>query len=368
MYPVEINVLYRNLLLAVFAAFLIAFSFLGPFGSSQLLEWNIGRMGRFSCAVCVCILLLACAFQLPFLAVPVSLFAVILTILSGGGCGLISYCVLILLYGIFYQLDIAQMFVLLLTGLAGVLLFSGLDKSFRYVGSLFAYLVGDFTCYSLFFVMTESLQDLGDALLYTAIRLFAALITVLILLKILSDRYVYRDEQIFAVMNDPEYKLLTELREVSKEAYFHAVHTAYLSDKIARKLGINAPLAKAGGYYHKIGLLQGKDTIQNTILVGTANHFPKSLLTLLKEYGVKNSRTVSKEAAVVQLSDAVVASISYLFLKDKNAVLNYEKIIDVIIKKKIDSGDFDHCSLTMEELGQIKKGFTEEKLYYDFLR
>jgi hypothetical protein len=88
----------------------------------------------------------------------------------------------------------------------------------------------------------------------------------------------------------------------------------------------------------------------------------------LKECSANNISGVSKEAAIVQLSDALVSSVTYLFDKDKNATLNYEKIIDVIIRKKMDSGDFEHCSLTIEELCLIKKGFAEEKLYYDFLR
>jgi hypothetical protein len=368
LYQAEQYILYRNLILAALMSLLIFFSFTVSFGNNHLFSWNIGKIQRFSAMVCIAIVFLAGAGQVPFLAMPVSGLAIMLTVFSGGSCGIISYGVLILQYCMINNLDVGHMIVLLVTGFAGAVLFAGINHDFLYAGSLFAYLVSDFVCYSLFYVMIQQGQNLGDALLYTGIRLFSALIWMLILFKILGNCCIYKDDNVFAVINDPEYRLLTELKKVDKDAYVHAVHVAYLSDKMARKIGANAPLAKAGGYYHKIGLLQGKDTLQNTILVGTANRFPRILLRLLKECSANNISGVSKEAAIVQLSDALVSSVTYLFDKDKNATLNYEKIIDVIIRKKMDSGDFEHCSLTIEELCLIKKGFAEEKLYYDFLR
>ncbi len=360
--------LYRNLFLSVIMSFVIIFSYCMAERKMALFSWNQGSMGRFTLFVCLSMVFLAAMGEVSYLAAPVSAAAIVITVFSGGFCGLVTYDALILQYGILNGLDLIQVMVLLLTGLLGFVLFMSLDRHFRYGGILFAYFAGDFVIYSLYFVMTEDGQALGDALLYTGIRLFSAFVGLLIILKLLGDWCIYKDDKKLAMLNDPDYPLLTQLKSINREAYFHAIHTAYLSEKIARRIGINYALAKAGGYYHKIGLIQDRDSIQNTILVGTSHKFPASLIRILKEYGIRNMNSVSKEAAVVQLSDAVVSSISYLFLKDGNAVLNYEKIVDVIIRKKLDSGDFDHCELTMEELCQIKKGFAEEKLYYDFLR
>lgn len=63
-------------------------------------------------------------------------------------------------------------------------------------------------------------------------------------------------------MNDPEYVLLTDLKQYSKKAYYHAVHTAYFCEKIARKIGADEMLAKAGGYYHKIGRMRGEGNLK----------------------------------------------------------------------------------------------------------
>lgn len=361
-------VLYRNLVLAVFMALLIIFVYLEADRKKLLFSWNNRHMGRFTFLVCLFMAFLAGMGEVPYLAAPVFAGAVILTVFSGSYCGLVSYSAMVLQYCILNGLDVAQVIVLLLTGLTGALLFMSLDRNLRYGGILFACLAGDFICYSLFFVMMREGQALGDALLYTGIRLFSALIVLLIVLKILGTVCIYRDDKMLSEINQPDYKLLVELKGVSKQAYFHAIHTAYLCEKLARRIEADVPLAKAGGFYIKIGMLEGEDTIRNTIQVASKNKFPSALVRLLKEYGIKNMKRVSKEAVIVQLSDAMIATISFLFNKDKNASLNYEKIIDIIIKKKMDSGDFEHCDLTMEELCEIKKGFLEEKMYYDFLR
>lgn len=364
----EPSVICRNLLVSALSAFILVFSYVGIKEERALFSWNIGHMGRYTVVVCASVVFFALMGQVPFLAAPVSAAAIVLTVFSGGVSGLFGYLALVLQYGVLYGTDREPMIVLLLTGMIGAVLFSGLDRHFRYGGGLFAYLAADLVVYSLFFVLSEEGTALGDAALYLGIQLFAAAVGLLLLLKLFGRLCIYRDDDAFAKINDPEYSLLVRLKELDRDAYFHAIHTAYLSEKVARGLGIDSSLAKAGGYYHKIGLLQGKDSIQNTLLVAAADGFPRSLVQLLKEYGIKNTGKVTKEAAVVQISDVVVSTISYMFRKDKSAVLDYDKVIDVVIKKKMESGDFAYCQLTIEELSRIKKCFAEEKLYYDFLR
>lgn len=367
-YQMEAYLFYRNLLVFALVMLLIAFSFWLADKKEMLFSWNRGHIVRYTLVICLAVFFLYGMGYVPFMAAPISAIAIILTVFSGSMCGIFSYLGLILQYCLLQEVSNEQLLVLLVTGLLGSILFSSLDRNFRYAGALFAYLAGEVICYGSFFLITEQGTAFGDLMLFLCIHLFVALVGVLIILKLLGVLCIYRDVRILSVLNDPEYSLLAQLKDMDKDAYFHAIHTAYLSEKAARRIGINAPLAKAGGYYHKIGLLQGSDSIRNTILVGNANHFPDSLICLLKEFGIKNIKHVSGEAAIVQIADVVVSTISYMFQKDNKAVLDYGKIVDVIIKKKLETGDFDYCQLTMEELSEIKKCFAEEKLYYDFLR
>lgn len=362
------SVLAGWVLLSAFGGFLSVFSYYIGDKKAALFWWNLKHIGRYTLLLAVFQFCLTALFYLPFLTIPLSAICVILTLFSNGFCGMIAY-LFFLIEAVFVSgLTLNQVIVLTLAGVAGATLFQSLDKQFRYGGILFAYLVGDFVCYSFYYVAGLTGTGLGDAILYSAIRLFATLMLILIFLKAVAKLSVYHDEEFFARINDPEYRLLSQLKETDKETYFHAVHTAYLSEKIARRIGANMALAKAGGYYHKIGVLREGDTMQNTISIGKEHKFPDSLMKLLEEYGIRNPSSISKEAAIVQLSDALVSSIVFMFEKNKNADLNYERIVEIIVKKKMDSGDWAVCELTMEELYQIKQGYAEERMYYDFLR
>ena len=95
---------------------------------------------------------------------------------------------------------------------------------------------------------------------------------------------------------------------------------------------------------------------------------PDKVMVILEEYLNKDEDIVSKETAILLISDTIISSISYLFSKDANVSLDYEKLIQAVFKKKMDSGILNHNNLSLRELEEIKKILMEEKLYYDFLR
>lgn len=368
LHDTKLSGLLRNLLLNVFGAFAITFSFWVSSYKGELSWWNKDHEVRYSAIVFLCAAALFGMPYIPFLAAPVAMTAVVMTVFSGGFCGLVSYLFMVMQYILLSGLKTEQVIVLVFSGLLGIVLFKSLDREFRYVGILFAYMVSDLVCCGVYYVMTAPRAELGDSVMYVGIRLFSELMVILISLKITGKYCVYRDEDFYKRINSPDYKLLVQLKSVNKETYMHAVHTAYLSEKISQKIAINTTLAKAGAYYHKIGILEGADTIENTLKICRNNKFPIPLIELLEEYGDKKSVRISKETAVVQLSDMVVSRISHMFENDKNAVPDYEKIIEDIIHEKMDSRDWNKCVLTMGELSKIKDGLLEVELYYDFLR
>lgn len=207
-----------------------------------------------------------------------------------------------------------------------------------------------------------------DAVLFAAIQLFVSGLFLALFLRLFCMFYLRKDFNRYQEINDPEYVLLTELKKRNPKEYYHAIHTAYFCEKIARKIGANEVLAKAGGYYHKIGKLRGNKNLKNILNIAEEHKFPDELLNLLKEYCGKNSEPRSKEVAIVIFADAMISSVTFLLEKDKNAKLEYDKIANVVFQKQMESGVLKHCNITMDELTMLQKTFVEENLYYDFLR
>ena len=255
-----------------------------------------------------------------------------------------------------------------ISGITGVLLFSGLDESFRVWMPIMITLMVQFVCLCLHEVLMVNDVFRPEMFLLPSVDILINLILLLILLKFFSFSIIYRTRDTYMDINDPECPLLVKLKEFSKEEYFHAIHTAYLCDRIAKKLGLDDAAAKAGGYYHKIGIIKGENSFENVKLILEDYRIPDKVMEILKEYLNKEENIVSKETAILLISDTVISSISYLFSKDANASLDYEKLIQAVFKKKLDSGILKHNELSLGEVEKIKKILTEEKLYYDFLR
>lgn len=254
------------------------------------------------------------------------------------------------------------------SGIAGVLLFSGLDESFRVWMPLMILMMVQFVGLCIHEVLMVNEVFRPEMLLVPVVNILINLILLLILLKFFSFSIIYRTRDTYMDINDPECPLLVKLKEHSREEYFHAIHTAYLCDRIAKRIGIDDAAAKAGGYYHKIGILKGENSFENVQLVFEEYKIPEKVLEILKEYLNKEEAIVSKETAVLLIADTMISSISYLFSKDAAANLDYEKLIQAVFKKKLESGILSHNRISMGELEEMKKILMEEKLYYDFLR
>lgn len=255
-----------------------------------------------------------------------------------------------------------------ISGMVGILLFSGLDESFKVGLPLMISLPAQFVCLCLHDVLMANEVLNAEMFVIPIVNTLVSLIFLLILLKFFSFSIIYRTRDAYMDINDPECPLLVELKEFSKEEYFHAIHTAYLCDRIAKRLNLDDAAAKAGGYYHKIGVLKGEGSFENARQILEGYQFPDKVMVILKEYLGKEEHIVSKETAVLLISDTVISSISYLFSKDADVQLDYEKLIQAVFKKKLESGILNYSDISVYELEEMKKILLEEKLYYDFLR
>ena len=138
-----------------------------------------------------------------------------------------------------------------------------------------------------------------------AVNLMVSCILLLVSLKMFSSTVIHRYRERYMEINDPECPLLVQLKEKSKEEYYHAIHTAYLGDKIAKSLEIDDAAVKACGYYHRIGMLRGENTWENVSAICDQYHFPPKTKSILKEYVDADSKVVSKETIVVLLPTAL---------------------------------------------------------------
>jgi membrane-associated HD superfamily phosphohydrolase len=209
----------------------------------------------------------------------------------------------------------------------------------------------------------------SDTILFSILNFVINGVT-LVFVIIISDIFVVRKyHTIYTQINDQEFTLMRELKEKREDLYLHAIHCAYFCDKLSLKLGLDSSLVKAGTYYKNIWKLEDEKMNESIQKIAKANKFPKPVCALLEELNTTDlSLSLSKEASLIKISDDIILMIELILKKNKNAELEIEKLVEVIIVDLLNQNKFINSTFTLHEFEMVITFFKEEKLYYDFLR
>lgn len=368
LYRNKTDMMIRNIVMALTGTGIVIFSFVMGEASGFFVYRNEGRYGRFAVIYLFCF---AAAAFLPFLPVagwPYLVFFVLLGVFSNGMTGLVAGSLCLLMSVHFAGCDYAVFWLYFVSGMAGIMLFATLDDEFRVGIPVVISLLILALCLTANVILFAKEKLSIAQFMIPGINLMVCCILLLVSLKMVSSMVIHRYRDKYMEINDPECPLLVQLKELSREEYYHAIHTAYLGDKVARNLGIDDAAVKACGYYHRIGKLTGENTWENVSAICDKYHFPPKTKQILKEYVDPDERIVSKETIVVLFADCIVSSILYLFAKDPKAELDYEQLIDTVFKKKFETDELWGNEISLGQICEMKKIFIKEKLYYDFLR
>jgi len=163
----------------------------------------------------------------------------------------------------------------------------------------------------------------------------------------------------YEVLNEEGNTLLMKLKGISEKLYEHAIHIGAISYRAAKVIGADENLARAGGLYHEIGKINGKNYIEEGIRIAEEYAFPKDLTLILKQHNINHEKPTSVEATIVMLSDNVVSTIEYI---DQTGDVRFttDKIIDNIFKMRMDKGTFDNSGLSVKDFKQLKMFYQEE--------
>lgn len=336
---------------------------------SQTFLYDNGRnLWRFMLVYCLFLAASVCCPLFPESGWPFLTVFVALMLFGNELTGMIAGCGLVLISMLLQEnADPVIFFIYMMIGMIGVLLFSILDERFKIWLPMLTSLLLQFVCLCVYTILYQKEKFDFHMLLIPAVNTVVTLILLLVLLKFFSFS-LNKTRDIYMNMNDPECALLVKLKDISKEDYYHTIHTAYFCSRIALKLGLDENVVKACGYYHRIGMLRGEKNWENTERILKRNQFPDRIGELLKQYLDPAEQIVAKELVVLLFSDTVISSIQYLFSKDKTITLDYQKLIQAIFKRQLESGMLDHSEISLREIQVMKKIFIEEGLYYDFLR
>lgn len=161
---------------------------------------------------------------------------------------------------------------------------------------------------------------------------------------------------------DESFHLRKEIERYSTVDYNHALKTSQIAERLAAALGADAKLARAGGFYYRVGKLEGEPFIENGVQLAQNNCFSERLVAILAEYNGENKRPSSTESAIVQIADMIVTKFD-LFDKDTfSSGWNREIVIYQTMNEKSAQGLYDESGLSMNQFLTIRELLVKEEI------
>lgn len=161
-------------------------------------------------------------------------------------------------------------------------------------------------------------------------------------------------EQLYEEVVSEDAVLIARMKQESDKLYNHSKLIATIAKDAAHAVGANSALACAGGWYHEIGRLKGKDYIACGTELIAEYHLPEPIADIIKQQNFKEELPQTKEAAIVMLTDNIVATFSYL-KSNQDVKIAPEKVIENTFSVRLGKGSLDDSGLTIPEFNELKK-------------
>ncbi len=348
----------RNMIFCGTCVFATIFLYLSAAITKSMAYDNAEYPGRF-----LGVFMLGVICALVFVKLPVSgwmflFFYIALAQLSDqvtGVCG--GTCLLVLTIVLHPQATLSAFLIYLLSGLIGIAFFSHLNEDFH--TGIPIGLSLEFQIVLIFGgeLLMQNKKLSWDAALVPLANTIMNCILICIFLQYYINKVARKVHNQYQMVNDPEYEAMAYMKEKSEKAYYHAIHTAYLVERICGELNLDVQPAKTAAYYYHLEQERWEDY-----------PFPEQALELLKELLHTDTPLHRKEAVVVLICDNVITTIQYLQGQAGQKEIQYEAVIRQLFEKRFSMERFADTEITLSNLRFIRQKLIEEKMYYDFLR
>lgn len=170
-----------------------------------------------------------------------------------------------------------------------------------------------------------------------------------------------QEERILEILSE-SFPLRKRLLEYSESLYAHSLHISSLAQEAALCIGCRDKVVQAGGLYHEIGRIAGRDYIEEGVKLGVEFDLPQPVIDIIRQHNSKYEKPQSVEAAVVMITDSIVSTIEYMEKeqKGKNVQVSAAKIIEQIFDIRFKKGTLDESGMDIRNYKKLKEFFQNE--------
>lgn len=193
---------------------------------------------------------------------------------------------------------------------------------------------------------------------------FGSLLTiaVLALMPKLRQRESISEEISLDTIMDERFHLRKDIERYSTVDFNHALRTSTVAAHLAAGIGADEKLARAGGFYYRIGKLEGDPFIENGVRIAQHHCFPERLVKILEEYNGEQRLPTSIESAIVQIADMIVTKFDLLDKDTFSSTWNRDIVIYQSMNEMSAKGLYDNSGLSMNRFLTIRELLVKEEI------
>lgn len=325
-------------------------------------EWLFEKLGDYkrlaifyfiTCVVAVLFL------YLPEFVRPALLLSMVISMIVSPIFGMVSgvfHCTVYMLCG---SQDIYVLLFILLLLLCGCFASSFLDK-YEYLrwGMVFLFLI-TFAGVMVFSYLSAGRLD-KDFLIYAICNGALSAAGAAWLYRICFFEPEEVKEQALKKILSEKFGLVREMQRFSSADYEHAKKVSQISEQCAKIVAADPNIAAAGGFYYRLGRMDGEPYVENGVALARINYLPREIIEILKEYNGEKKLPSTVESAIVHIVDSVVAKFDVLDKSTISNSWNQDIIVYQTLNENSTAGLYDKSGLGMNMYLQIRDYLIKE--------
>lgn len=157
-----------------------------------------------------------------------------------------------------------------------------------------------------------------------------------------------------------EFELVQAVKSFSRADYEHARKVSKISGACAAVLGADPLVAQAGGFYYRLGRMEGEPYVENGIKLAKSHYFPMQVVQILSEYNGEQKLPSTIESAVVHIVDSVVAKFDVLDKTTLSNSWNQDILVYQTLNENSAAGLYDQAGFSMNMFLKIRDYLIKE--------
>lgn len=176
----------------------------------------------------------------------------------------------------------------------------------------------------------------------------------------LTEKMSHTREHALERIISEDFSLVQVVKNFSKADYEHAKKVSNIARECAKEIGADSFVAAAGGFYYRIGRMEGKPYVENGVMLAKSNYFPMQVVQILSEYNGEKCLPSTVESAIVHIVDSVVAKFDVLDKNTLSSSWNQDILVYQTLNENSAAGLYDKAGFSMNMFLKIRDYLIKE--------